>query len=439
MKKRILCLFLAGILTVCLAGCGYSFASLTEESSENSDSLDNSDLSTNETENTAPFEEPVSLPPTGVEKTLKLNSSIKGVHVLGKRVLANRNYLNCDYSGSGMEFSVDMQGGDLTVLTRADGACNFLIWVDGNPYQAKADSLYFTINGDAELVIKGLSYGKHTIRIVKVTGYEQSQAKFFSITLHGTFLTNEAPAEKDRYVEFLGGDSASGLGVLGNGSNTYTGQDATKAYPYLLAEQLGTEYNVLALSDKNLLESMSEAYLYASIKKDSKTKYDFSNQTDVTVIHIKSNGQSADDFFAAYRQLVRTVRAKNGENCRIVCVYHQDDTIAANAISEICSEFGGDEKGYFFIGVNQKDSGMLTEQEQNALAQALTNVLEEALNTVLVPDDNPNPPDTPTNPDDPVSPDPPAVSDVPGVGNGLTLGTDDIEMKLDSNDPAWDS
>ena len=192
MKKRILCLFLAGVLTACLAGCNFylPFASGDAESSEDSETEPSTTVGT---ENTVPFDDPVSLEPTGPQKTLKLSGSVKGVHVLGKRLFANRNYLSCDYSGSGMEFTADFQGGDVTILTRTDGACNFLVWVDGKPYQPAADSLYLTVNGDGELVIKGLSYGKHTVRVVKATGYEQALARFFSITLYGTLLTDEAP------------------------------------------------------------------------------------------------------------------------------------------------------------------------------------------------------------------------------------------------------
>ena len=414
-----------------MVGCGLVSTDTPEDTS------DSADATTADTTETVPFNEPVSLPTTGAEKTLKLNSSTIGIHVLGKRVLANRNYLNCDYSGSGIEFTVDMQGGDLTVLTRADGACNFLVWVDGNPYQATAESIYLTLNGDGELVIKGIPYGKHTVRIVKVTGYEQAQAKFFSITLHGSLLTSDAPVEKDIYVEFLGGDAASGLGVLGNGSDTYTGQDATKAYPYLLAEQLDTEYNVLALSDSQLMQSMSEAFLYASIKKDSKTEYDFEKQADVTVIHISADNQDAEAFRTSYRQLVKAVKAKNGENSRIVCVYNQAETVTKNAVTAVCEELGGAEKGYFSIGVSQKDKGVLTAQEQQSLAQALTAVLQEAINTELIPGDDPIQPDDPDQPDQPINPAPPENLDVPGEGNDLQLGEGDVEIKIDNNDPAW--
>ena len=202
-----------------------------------------------------------------------------------------------------------------------------------------------------------------------------------------------------------------------------------------MAESLKTEYSILALSDEDLLESMYEAYFYASIKQDNKNKYDFSKQADVTVIHILSENQSAQEFRSTYRNLVNAAKVKNGDASRIVCVYNRGDTVAANAIAEICTEFGGEENGYFSIGVNQKDAGVLTEQEQKSLAQALTAVLQEAINTELVPDV------TPDEPDDPDVPDVPVVdTDIPGEGNSLTLGNpDEIEMRIDNNDPAWDS
>ena len=73
---------------------------------------------------------------------------------------------------------------------------------------------------------------------------------------------------------------------------------------------------------------------------------------------------------------------------------------------------------------------MLTAQEQQSLAQALTATLQTAINTELAPGDDP------IEPNEPIDPEP---SEVPGVGNDLRLKTDGIEMKIENNDPIWDS
>lgn len=390
--KRILGLLLVCVMTaLCFVGC-----------QNNGDESNTTAQQPTATEAPTAAEEP-EIPPTGTEKTLKLTGNISGVHVFGKRLYVNRNYLSCDYSGSGIEFVIDSGGGSLKLLTRTDAPCRFQVTVDGVIRQFDGNP-YVTVNGSEDIVVSKLTQGKHTVRVIKLTGFEQARASFFSLNFYGTLLTDEAPADREITVEFLGGNAASGLGANGD----YTDQDATLAYPYLLASKLGTEYSILALSDNGLLDEITNAYPYANVKKDAETLYDFPTPADVTVIHIGSNGQSADAFTASYKSLLETVREKNGKFCKLVCVYNTSDTVAANAIAGVCAELGGEDAGVFYMGVSIKDSGTLTTTEQQALSDALAPTLQQAIEAEI-------------------------KTGTLNVGNG------DAEIRIDDSDPTWNS
>ena len=309
-------------------------------------------------------------PENGYLKTVKLSSNISGIHVYGKRVLENRNYLNCDYSGSGIEFVVDSEGGDILLATKTEGACRFLVTLDGESISADG---YVTVDGSADIVFKNLIPGKHTVRVIKLTGYEQATARFYSLKFYGKILSSEAPAEKPLLVEFLGGDAATGLGI--------NDQDATKAYPYLLANALETEYSIMGLKDTDLLNTMKSVYTLASYKKEAETLHTFATKADATVIHVGSNGMDAEAFTAAYRALLASVRENNGVKSRIVCFYNAEDTVAATAITALCNEFGGERSLYFAYALSVKDSGALTAEEQIALKDAMLPLLKTALET----------------------------------------------------------
>ena len=379
MKRIFSILLVCGILSVSLCSCSVIDKLLgkgTEEDTAADTEQTQTETETDTEVETVPEEQEI-VPDGAKLRTLKLSGNISGVHVFGKRVYVNRNYLSCDYSGSGMEFVVDCLGGSLKIATRTTAACRFLVTLDGKTYTFNNQS-FVTVNGSEDIVLKNLPAGKHTVRIIKLTGFEQAQASFFSLSFYGTLLTKEVLAEQETYVEFLGGNAASGLGAAGD----YTDQDATKAYPYLLANKIGAEYSIFAMKDTDLLKQMTGAYPYANVKKDAETAYDFPLKASLTVIHIGSEGQNGESFKNGYKSLIQNVLEMNGKSTRVLCVYNTSDTTAANVIPALCEELGGNTARIFCVGISVKDSGVLTEAEQQAVADAVEPAIRSALEYV---------------------------------------------------------
>ena len=159
---------------------------------------------------------------------------------------------------------------------------------------------------------------------------------------------------------------------------------------------------------QELMKKIGDAYPYASVKRDAQTPYEFENKADVTVVHIGSEGKSADEFYASYKALLEMIREKNGKACRIVCVYNSSDSVAASAITGICGELGGETAGVYAIGVGVKDSGAMSTQEQKALADAISATVDKAIKTEI---------------------------DFGNIGADDEVGNPDIN--IDHNDPAW--
>lgn len=230
----------------------------------------------------------------------------------------------CDYSCAGIEFFATCEGNVvLDILTTniysTTNNCYFKAYVDGQLWK-NGDSDYCEINFEIrEITLKNIPRGTHTIRIIKVSGYIQTQTTFLKLTLTG-FVSKTAPAQKELFIEFVGDSICCGWGIIGNHDGSYESQDGSLAYPYLLLEKLDADYSVMALSGRGVVHGgdfcLEEAYKYPSIWRDSTIEHDFERQADIVVLNIGTNdfshSISAADFTAAYKRLIQYVREKNG-------------------------------------------------------------------------------------------------------------------------------
>jgi hypothetical protein len=259
--------------------------------------------------------------------TYVLNHSTEGIKILGVRHAKLPQGIAMDWTCSGIEFSIDLNT-DTTVsfVACADSPCYFKAFVDGTHWK-NGEFDYFLVNtADTTLELTTIPTGRHTIRLLKITGYTLATAQVLSVTLDGT-ISAEKPADKDLCIEFLGDSICCGWGTIGNHTGNYTDQDGTLAYPYLVAKKFDTDYSIMALSGKGVIYGMlnfNQNYLHASPTR-SNEEYDFARKADLTIINLGTNdrGQHVplDEFEVAYLRLLENVLQKNGENCFILCLW----------------------------------------------------------------------------------------------------------------------
>ena len=173
------------------------------------------------------------------EQTVALNKNTKGIKILGVRNLASDTAINADWSASGIEFNATCEGNMTFAVETNDKGAYFRAYLDGEPVM-NGDSVYFDITGKGEIVIKNIPTGTHNIRVIKVTGYTLAFAAFTSVKLTG-IIAEEAPKDKDLYIEFVGDSITCAWGTIGTFDGKYTSQDATLGYSYLVAEELDAD------------------------------------------------------------------------------------------------------------------------------------------------------------------------------------------------------
>ena len=321
--------------------------------------------------------------------TYQLNSNTEGIKILGKRYLADSKQINCDWTCSGIEFVIDHEGGPIAFSVKGHaGSSYFRIWVDGeeciNPVRKNIRTPYFTAYASMNVLkTKGIEAGEHTIRIMKVTGHTLSRAQILSVTFAGTILSEKKPQDSDLYIEYVGDSICCAWGTIGSYKGDFDDQDGTLAYPYLVSEELHADYAVTALSGQGLLcgnPGMTDGYLYASPLRDKTDNglYQFERKADIVVINIGTNDRNyVNDeaaFETAYLNFLNTVRQKNGEDCKIICVYNMMNDTHENAILSSVETFGGEDANVY-VWKAERTSGHPSKSKHEQYAYNLLNFM----------------------------------------------------------------
>ena len=359
----------------------------TTQATDTSDTSDTSDVP-QDPSGTEPND-----PPESTDTVVKLNSNTAGIKILGVRGLLSDTQINCDYSGSGIEFSVFLTDRTLSFSAESSAPCYFKAYVDGEEWKTITGDTYYELNGKGIISLSGLPAGQHTVRLVKATEASIATAQLTAMTFTGV-LSSSTPADNANYIEFVGGANCVGKGNIG-ADDGYKGQDATLAYSYLLAQALGADYSVTAMSQSFPLSVKAEEakamYLLSSAARDGNAKYGFERKATAVVVDLGASdfalngkdGVSAQAFAEAYESLLLLIRDKNGSDCKIICVYDSANGEYASAISDVAKKLGGQKAGYYTCQMDTNGDGKLSAEEQNAFLDGLSKVTDNALRGVI--------------------------------------------------------
>ncbi|MBQ7107648.1 MAG: DUF4886 domain-containing protein [Clostridia bacterium] len=317
------------------------------------------------------------------EKTLTIAELDGKYKTQGRTVLQNGG-LYTHYTSTGIEFNAYCSG-DVSVTFQVDkfryttqanidnyGGCYFTVIVDG--VKQARDFCRLTSLGEITVKIaEDLTTGNHTFEIYRQTEIDQAKVCIKSITLGGEVLA--APANRDKFIEFVGASQWGGYGnLLTKDVNDQNGapppaiyaeaplyQDSTQSLTYLTARELNTDWSVVSVQGigaywggQNV--SMSDIYDYVGYKQDKNTKYDFARQPDYVVIGLGTNdyrnldkhGKTTDDLVVAFKDFIRLMRQKN-PNAKIVWAHGMCATEPTQYVKAAVEELGGATYGVYEV------------------------------------------------------------------------------------------
>jgi len=306
--------------------------------------------------------------------------------------------LMLDHSASGIEFNVDAIGNvEITVTadvknTSANGGIYFTVVVDdkvmyqdlripsdNNASVWKSNNtgypFHITKSGEATFVIaEDLDAGEHNIKVYTQTEPNDGVFGVKSIALEGSIL--EASEDSELYIEVVGDSIAAGLGnisVGGQGAPLY--QDATRAWPFLVAKTLSADLSVIAQSGITATNgigwqgedsvSMQTVYPLQRYFSDKNLKYNFKRNPDAIVVSLGTNdiwtygdvtGATLDTVKDGIKDMLTLLREKNPDS-KIIWLYGMMTASADDVIVSAISEMGGESKGFYTLAMPQNTEG----------------------------------------------------------------------------------
>ncbi len=283
------------------------------------------------------------------------------------------NGITCDFSASGIAFA-GMMNDTVRISVETNQETYFTVYVDGNKlperYQVSPEKkvIAFDLEGDTS---------EHTIRIIKQSEIRYTRCVIENIRIRG--VLQAPPAQKDRYIEFIGDSITCGYGVLGDRTTTDAGNvlygDATQAYAFLTAEKLNADYSLvccggigLAIEEKQQIVpfNMTDIYPYTSAPayRPEAKKYEATRIPDCVVINLGTNdnakGTSEAAFKGAVKELIEMVRDNYG-NVKIVWAYNMMGECklqwTSAAIDEWCAANNVERNMFFTVELTKNNEG----------------------------------------------------------------------------------
>ena len=312
MKKRVfsiltaLCLMLTALS--CLVACEFPFIPTPTEPDD-------------------PTEPEIPL----TEQTMNILENTDATFRTIGRTYARNTSLACDFACTGIEFTALCEG-NVYLNVQSTAQAYLTVYIDGE----RSDSR-ISVDSNTALakIATGLERGEHTIMIVNQSQFPMATLVMNEVRLTGVF--RDKPADRELFIEFYGDSILNGSNVYLGGTSAAT-SDATRAFGWLAAQQLGADCSIIGHGGLGLVKSnynygMLDLYdLCGSIKLRDVPKYDFARKPDAIVIKLGTNdyvngGLSAtpDVYAAGVETFIGNLREKYGADVPIVWIYGTRD------------------------------------------------------------------------------------------------------------------
>ena len=218
-----------------------------------------------------------------------------------------REYLATDWPATGFEVVVTHNEPQTLKLTyHASYNCYWTVCVDGEQIQRISYGAKAYSEKSIGEIYAHVPAGTHTVSFYKTGGISDSESQYwdlYQLSYSGTL--ENAPANKDLYIEFIGDSYSAGSGTLGQyiPGKGWSADDhsAIHAFPFYTAQKLDADYSVVARGGIGLFVGLSEqegtaqkkgmqdVYTYTSGFRTGLGQYGFERRADVVVIELGAN------------------------------------------------------------------------------------------------------------------------------------------------------
>ncbi len=255
------------------------------------------------------------------------------------------------YDWTGTYVQTQFTGTAISALVSEVGEDYHQVWIDGK----LMGKLHFTGTEPHSVTLaSGLSNGRHTLRLQRVTEGERGLTTLHSFTVKGKGNL-AAVAPKGRLIEVIGDSYTCGYGAEGTETSHFevATENCDKAYACRIAHYFDADYVIVAHSGMGVvrnyrgktMKTMSERYPLTFDDHDS-VPYDFKQYTpNLVIINLGTNDFSVQgapsNYVSGYVKLIKTVR-RHYPGVPVLCVTpHSANIYLLAALRELRSKVKG--------------------------------------------------------------------------------------------------
>ncbi len=271
---------------------------------------------------------------------------------------SGRYYISDDEVWFGLSasgFEVEFEGTSLTAIFKGQWLNEVVgqgtqvpfigVFVDGETDPRNAEKIEIYMKEETEYaLVSGLPYGKHNVKVYKLTETSCNKLGLKSLKTNGKFA--DAPQKNKPLIEFYGDSVTCGYGVdfVDQTAFSTDSENATKTFAYLTARMLGADFSFVSASgwgmnhglgdDSDIPEWFDKADIRSDCAWDNKV-----NMPDIVVINLGANDNQyiignvsgpvsteesknrMDAYLSAYKSFIERILKTYGRNIPVFCCY----------------------------------------------------------------------------------------------------------------------
>ena len=240
--------------------------------------------------------------------------------VLGRSIRDDKGLI-CDYSASGIEFTLDCAGTIWLSIDPAGGSSRFRAYVDGK----RGESIMLSKNLSTMPLICDVEPGVHTIRIIRDTQVGKAAVRLTGVTASAKKETIKATEPKKLFIEINGDSISGGAGLLGGSKWEGSAYSAGLSYGLQAADLLNADCTIVSRGGIGFQKKVPSDLIfdYQNYYRDTETKYDFSRKPDVFVLALGTNDKKTEGYYEQYTKFIAQVRDRYAApTLKIVIMYN---------------------------------------------------------------------------------------------------------------------
>ena len=256
--------------------------------------------------------------------------------VLGRAIYDDKGLI-CDYSASGIEFTLDCAGTLWASVDPASGSARFRAYVDG----VMGESIALSKDRPTLPLFCNIEPGVHTIRIIRDTQVAKSLVRLSGVTASAKKETIQATEPKKLFIEINGDSISGGAGLYGGPKWTGSAYSAGRSYGLLAADLLNADCTIVSRGGIGLQKKTPSdlIYDYQNYYRDTETKYTFSRKPDLVVVALGTNDKKEEGYYEQYKKFIAQIRDRyQDSSLKMVIMYNMMNALHADAFLKIAEE-----------------------------------------------------------------------------------------------------